>query len=216
MSFKEKMIAYLIFGVSMICTIIFGIGQFERMLSTSQGLSVTWFAFWEIFLVLNLVLAIKAHKNKSSSITFQTVMNYAAWALVIALDLVTIIVKNSGVWDEKDTITTILVGIGIAVTVVIAKKKQWSVSNPMVKGWLAIFFKAIPQLVLAYKIYTDGGAGLPEIVVWSGHVTIITRLGQLVYSIKKAGWDKNKIGSAISEVANEASWIIVTIVWILK
>ena len=41
------------------------------------------------------------------------------------------------------------------------------------------------------------------------------RLGQLVFSIREAGWDRNRMGSLISEVANEGSWIVATVVWLL-
>jgi hypothetical protein len=52
--------------------------------------------------------------------------------------------------------------------------------------------------------------------VVNGHFTILMRIGQLIFSIREAGWDRNRIGSAISEVANEASWLIVTVVWLFR
>ena len=78
-----------------------------------------------------------------------------------------------------------------------------------------MFFKAIPQLALAYKIFMRGGAGLAGAAVITGHITILPRLGQLWFSIKEAGWDRNRHGSALSELANEASWLVATLVWLL-
>jgi hypothetical protein len=56
---------------------------------------------------------------------------------------------------------------------------------------------------------------LAAIGIWAGHVTICMRIGQLVYAIREAGWDRYRRGSLISEVANEASWIVATVVWLL-
>ena len=60
-----------------------------------------------------------------------------------------------------------------------------------------------------------GGAGLAGAAVITGHITILPRLGQLWFSIKEAGWDRNRHGSALSELANEASWLVATLVWLL-
>jgi hypothetical protein len=37
----------------------------------------------------------------------------------------------------------------------------------------------------------------------------------LYFSIREAGWDRNRIGSALSEAANEISWVVTTIVWLM-
>ena len=79
-----------------------------------------------------------------------------------------------------------------------------------------MFFKAIPQLALAYKIAMRGGAGLAAAAIITGHITILARLGQLWFSIKEAGWDRNRRGSAFSELANEISWLAATAVWLVR
>jgi hypothetical protein len=208
------MIADLLLGVQIICTLIFGGSQFIRLLTTSQGVSISWFGFWLAFLLVNLVLGVRAHKTQPSRVTLQTIISYSVWTLMVTADLTVMIAKGTGTWDVHDTRTAVLAGLGIVVVLSTAKLKNLSITDPMVKGWLAVFFKGVPQLVLAYKIFLVGGGGLAGVAVLTGHITILTRLGQLYFSIKEAGWDRNRTGSAISELANEVSWVIATIVWL--
>lgn len=185
------------------------------MLTTAQGISPSWFVTWEIFLLINLVLALRAHRNQPSRVTRQTIATYLLWVFVITLDLSVMTLKGTGSWSVRDTATMLLVGVCVPVTLIVARRHALGISDPIVKGWLALFFKAIPQLVLAYNILMVGGAGLAGIMILSGHITILTRIGQLWFSIREAGWDRNRIGSAMSEIANEASWIVVTITWFI-
>lgn len=215
MSSQKKMIADSLFGVQIICTFVFGGSQFLRMLTTSQGVSISWFACWQVFLVLNLVLAIRAHHNQPSRITLQTILSYVTWVTMVTLDLGVMFWKSTGTWNERDTATVVLAAIGIIATFTVARRKQLAVTDPMVKGYLAVFFKAVPQLILAYNMFMVGGGGLAGAAILTGHITILTRLGQLWFSIREAGWDRNRIGSAMSELANEGSWMIVTIIWFM-
>jgi energy-converting hydrogenase Eha subunit A len=212
---KQKMIADSLFGVQVICTLIFGGGQFLQMLTSTQGVSLSWFVFWEVFLVLNLVLAVRAHRNQPSRVTRQTIVSYVLWTAVIALDLGAILWKSTGMWNERDTATAVIALVGIVGTLTVAYYNRLTITDPIVKGYLAVFFKAVPQLVLAYNMLVLGSDGLAGEAIIAGHITILTRLGQLWFSIKEAGWDRNRMGSAISEIANQGSWIIVTIIWLM-
>jgi hypothetical protein len=212
----RQLTADALFGVQLLFTFIFGGSQFYRMLTTSQGVNISWFLSWLIFLLLNLILCIRAHQNQPSRITFQTIFSYAAWTFVVAADLAVMLWKGTHVWGRTDTITTTIVGLGAALTLAMSYRLELGLVDPMVKGWLAVFFKAIPQLALAYKIFLRGGAGLAAAAVITGHITILSRLGQLWFSIKEAGWDRNRRGSAFSELANEASWLVATLVWLVR
>jgi hypothetical protein len=210
----KKTIADLLFGVQIVGAIIFGGSQFLRMLTTSQGVSISWYGAWEVFLILNLVLALRSHRNQASRVTLQTIMSYVLWLVVVNLDLGTMIAKNTGTWNERDTTTTLFALVGVATVLIISKRRQLAITDPLVRGYLAIFFKALPQLILAYNMLVMGGNGLAGVTIIAGHITVLTRLGQLWFSIREAGWDRNRLGSAIAELANEISWMIVTIVWL--
>jgi len=133
---------------------------------------------------------------------------------MISLDLFALLTMTSVEWSSRDTLSMVAVSLGVVSTLLVAQRKDLSIRDPMVKGYLAVLFKGVPQLILAYEIMLWGGQGVATLAIISGHATIISRLGQLWFSIKEAGWDRNRIGSAISEIANEGSWIIVTIVWL--
>lgn len=205
-----------LFAVQIGFTFIWGGSQFLRLLSSMQGVNISWFLSWLAFLLLNLVLAFRAHRNLPSRVTRQTILSYAAWTLVVLADLSVMLWRGTHLWDGKDTVTTLLVGAGLALTMLVAYRLNLGLVDPMVKGYLAVAFKAIPQLALAYKIMMVGGRGLAPVAVITGHITILTRLGQLWYSIREAGWDRNRQGSALSELANEGSWIVATLAWLVR
>jgi hypothetical protein len=205
-----------LFGVQILFALIFGGSEFYRLLTTRQGVNLTWFLCWLIFSLLNLTLTFRAHQNQPSRVTLQTFLSYATWTAMVAADLAVMLWKGTHIWGEIDTITAIVVGLGAALTVGLAYRLELGIIDPMVKGWLAVFFKAVPQLALAYKIFLHGGAGLAAAAVITGHITILSRLGLLWFSIKEAGWDRNRRGSALSEIANELSWLTATVVWLVS
>jgi hypothetical protein len=213
MSSRKKIVADLLFGVQIASTFVWGGAQFVRMLTTSQGVSVSWFGFWELFLVLNLMLALRAHKTQPSRVTRQTIATYSLWTLIVSMDLGVMVVRGTTNWNERDVMTTIFATLGIVATLAVARAKSFGIVDPVVKGWLGASFKGIPQLGLAYNLMTLGANGLAGMTILTGHITVLTRLGQLYFSIREAGWDRNRTGSAISELANYGSWVIVTIAW---
>lgn len=181
------------------------------MLSSTEGISVSWFVSWEVFLVLNLWLAYRAHQAQASLVTTHTLIMYGFYAVMIGLDLSVVTFRESWSWTGTDTVTAVAVAAGVIATFVV---RNGGLADPILKGWLAVFFKAVPQLVLAWGIFTLGGSGLALAAIVAGHVTILCRIGQLLFAIREAGWDKNRLGSFISEVPNELSWIVVTVAWL--
>ncbi len=69
---------------------------------------------------------------------------------------------------------------------------------------------------IGIRPYDDGQA---RYVNWAPGVLrergIITRLGQLLFAIREAGWDRNRQGAALSELANETTWLLVTLAWLV-
>ncbi|MBI4133362.1 hypothetical protein HY478_01980 [Candidatus Uhrbacteria bacterium] len=216
MSHAKKLTADFLFAVHVIGALVLGVSQFVRMLSTLQGVSLSMFLSFEAFLAINLFLAIRAHKVQPSRVTAQTILSYALWIVLIALDLAAIAVNGTYQWSTNDTVTLVLVGIGVVGTFLVGVSNSRSVNDPIVKAWFAVFFKAMPQLLLAAKIFQFGGAGTPGAAIVSGHCTILTRIGQLIFAIREAGWDRNRVGLVVSETANELSWVVVTIIWLFR
>jgi hypothetical protein len=101
----------------------------------------------------------------------------------------------------------------VIVATVIGRARGLQFGDPMLHAAYAVFCKAVPQLTLAWNIYRVGGDGISMVAFTAGHVTIGMRLAQIVFSIREAGLDRNRLGMAIGETANEVSWIVATVVW---
>lgn len=210
-----KTIADSLFMLQVICSLLFGVSQLAQMSASTEGVSITWFAFWEIFLIINLRLAVNAHRNQPSRVTMQTIAVYALSTVIAAGCLGVLLWHGTAGWNPRDTLTTAITGVGIAMVLVYGRRQRLTLADPMVRGYLAVLFKCIPQLTLAYNIALVGGDGISSVGIVAGHVSICTRLGQLWFSLREAGWDRNRIGSMVSEVANEGSWIVATVAWLL-
>jgi hypothetical protein len=212
---RSYRIGDVLFLIQMITALGFVGTQGRLMLTTTEGISLTWLSFWGVFLLINLSLSSRAHQLQPSRVTFQTVFTYATWSVVVVLCIGIYIWRNVTIWTAVDTWTTGLAFSGIAVTLAVGYRNKLTITDPIVRGYLAVFFKGVPQLTLACNILMSGGAGISTFAIVTGHFNICTRLGQVLMSLREAAWDRNRRGSAISEIANEGTWIVATIAWIM-
>ncbi|MCX5891285.1 MAG: hypothetical protein NTY36_17815 [Deltaproteobacteria bacterium] len=214
MPITKKLTADALFAVQIGCTIISGGSEFLRLLTTSQGVNLSWLASWLAFLSINLTLTIRAHLKQPSRVTLQTVMSYGLWTTMIAACLGAMLWRGTDLWDAKDTLTAILVGSGVMLTGLWAWWRRLKISDPLVNAGFAVCFIGLPQLTLAYKIFTVGGEGMAGLMLLAGHIGILTRLGQLWFAIREAGWERDRQGAALGELANEGTWVLVTLAWL--
>lgn len=211
---RERLIADALFVIQVLCASAFGIAQYHTMQGTVAGVSTTWFLFWGVFLVVNLVLAVNAYRAFASRIALQTVIIYAVWALVCAVVLLVLLATEAARWNHVDDVTAVITVAGCLGAIVIGRRRGLALSDPLVRASFAVFCKAVPQLTLAWNIWEAGGAGISAVAFAVGHITISMRLWQVWLSIREAGWDRNRLGIAIGEAANEVSWIVATAVWL--
>jgi hypothetical protein len=87
-----------------------------RLLTTSQGVNLSWLAFWDAFLVVNLGLVIRAHLRQGSLVTFQIILSYATWTAFISACLRALLWRGTELWDRRDTATVILVAADVSLT----------------------------------------------------------------------------------------------------
>lgn len=215
MSSKQKMTADLLFGVQMVSLfIIFGV-QFFRLIETTEGQLITMFVAFEGFCLLSFMLAEKAHKINPSRVTLQVMWIYGVAALLLASNIVAIFINDAYKWSGNDTKTTSIVLVGTVLLLVIAKLKEIDFSNPMLKGMFAIICKALPQVTLAIEVAQSGGAGIPLTTIIVAHITTLIRIGQIYFSIREAGWDKNRKWLFVSEFSNWLTHCGVTVVWLI-
>jgi len=204
-----------LFYIQIFSALGFGIAQGVLMMTTTEGVSMTWLSFWGVFLLINLSLSIRAHQIQPSRITRQTVITYATWTSMMALDTAIYLWQEDVIWSAVDTWTGVIALTGIGIPLRVGYRNRLAITDPLVRGYLAVFFKGVPQLTLAFNILMVGGSGVSIFGIRTGHITICSRLGQILMSLREAGWDRNRQGSAISEIANEGSWIAVTIAWFI-
>lgn len=209
------MIADVLFVVQIGCAVAMGTAQMLLLRETVEGASITWFAFWLAFLLINLALAVGAHRAQASRVTRQTVAIYAVWTFVVAAILLALLLADGTRWNHVDSWTAVVTLAGMAAAVAVGRARGLGVGDPMVRATFAVFLKAVPQLTLAWNMWLHGAAGVSVWAVITGHVLINARLWQVWYSIREAGWDRNRVGIAIGEAANEASWVVATVVWVL-
>ncbi len=215
MSSLKRLTADLLLGIQITGGLLITGSQIIRLFSSTQGLSIAMFGLAAIFFGINLVLAVRAHKILPSRVTRQTIFVYVLWTVLCTTLVATALVNNPSIWDRNETTISVIAAFGAIIVMIVAYLKKLSFGNPMVKSWLAIAFKAVPQVAQAYKLFLMGGAGLAGGAIIGGHMTMLTRLGQLTFSIKEAGWDKNRWALFLSEAANWLTWVLVTIVWFI-
>ena len=216
MFLKKKLIADLLFWIQIVCAFILCGSQFFRFLETTRGQLLSMFLLMEAYLYLHLMLAVGAHHAQPSRVTRQTLWTYAMWLVLILSNIVAIFFNGSYRWSQNDTRTVTLALLGTALVFIVMKLRRIRLQDPMLKSFLAMLFKALPQFIMALEVAQKGGAGLPPAAVITGNITILIRIGQVWFAICEAGWDRNRVWLCVSETVNEISWATVSVVWLLK
>ncbi len=210
-----RLIADLLFFTQVVAAVVSGVAQFVRLIGTTQGVGVSWYVFWDAFLLVSLGLAVRAHRMQPSRVTWQTVATYAVWLVMVTAQIGAMAWGRSGLWDARDTTTALFAVAGIAAVLGWCVAKGVGVLDPYARGGYALCFRVVPQLMLAWRLAVEGSGGFPGLSLVMGHLAILTRIGQVAFSIREAGWDRNRTASAIAEIGNEASWCAITVAWFL-
>jgi len=221
MSFLKKLtVSDYLFGVQTILTFAFCGSQCYRMLESTEGLNITWFTHWFAFSAILLLLAVRADKALPSREAKQLIASYALWAVGAIVSIAFMLALEDDLWNGRDLMNMFLTAGGAMLVIAIARLRGLPLlprPDPVVKGMLAICFKAMPQLIMGYNfVMSQSCSGLSWVALVIGHCTIWIRLSQLALIVKRAGWKWNRddIGIAVAETGNEASWIVVTIIWL--
>lgn len=213
MSWKERTVADLLFGVQIVGALVFCGAYFMRSLHDVTGSSIVQFSLVATFLLFHLALSVGAHRAAPSRVTRQAIFTYAFWFVLIVAIIGAAGTNPAYQWNEKETaqlMTAVVLTIAVLIVSAIQDRKM---SDPMVKALFAIAYKSVPQVLLAWKFLAEGATGTPGLSVVAGHLTILIRLGQIYFMVREVGWDRNRVWLAISESLNEVSWIIASVVW---
>jgi hypothetical protein len=206
-----------LFWIHMILSPVFGVSQCHKMLTSTQGVSVSMFVLAATFTTIQTQLAISAYRRKPVWATMQVVIVYIVGVLCYTAMISIAFLKGSYVWGKYDTvaITSSIIGTALVVWIGCRHKLPWY--DPIVKGWINVPVRVVPNLIMAYTIWLSGSAGVSGTFVYVFNTLSIIRIAQIVLtSIKLHDWDRNRIGLMIGEIANELSWLVVTVVWYVK
>jgi hypothetical protein len=214
MSSRERIFTDSLFGVQIIGALAFCGAYIVQSLSDVTGSSAAQTALVATYLLFHISLGIAAHRAAPDRLSRQAVATYVVW-FVLTLAMIGAIVTNPAyAWNEKDSTILALAGLLTVAVLATAAVQQRPLADPMIKAWFAIAYKSVPQVLLAWKFLAEGASGTPGLSVVVGHFTILIRLAQLYFMVRASGLDRNRYWLAISESANEVSWVIATIAWL--
>lgn len=204
--------AELLFWFQMVIAYVYTVPMIGNIMHGKVGgLTQAMYVIFMAYLALGFSLALSSYRQSKSRIRLLTIIIFANWLVLVGT--LVVLGFNAIPWRSVDTIFTAVIATITVATVV------WyhGVTDPMARGWVAVWCKALPQLWLAYTMLfiahsSNGFAGLSLI---AGHCTGIARLWQIVLSGRKGGWDRPTRGLLLGEVANVTTWGVVTIVWLI-
>jgi len=176
----------------------------------TAGLTLAMLVIFIGYLVISLSLALLAWKEKKQKIRLYTVIIFAQWVVfILALFFLAV---GSVRWNPGDTVVCVLV-LGLSVATVVVTR---SLKDPMTRGWLAVWCKGIPQLWMAYFMWSSGSADwLPGLSLLATDATCVPRLVQVYLQGRQGGWDRATKGLFLGEFSNVVSWAVVNIVWVV-
>ncbi len=187
--------------------------RIHKAFETVRGVNLAEQFSIEVFCLLNLALAIASYRRLPSRVARQIVAIHVMNTVATA-GMAIIWIIQGYVWSGNDSLTAGLAIGGSIVVITIGYAHALPIIDPIVKGWIAVACKAVPHLMLGFKIAQEGREGLPLAALAMGHLLILLRLAQISIAVYQArSWDRNRIGAVISDASGEVAWIFVTITW---
>lgn len=214
MKLFKKLGADSLFVFQIVMAWFFTIPQCLRFFESTEGVTINWFLCAYIFIALNLYLSYGTYRRVKSRETLQAFLIYLNWGF-LGLALLTISFLRCS-WINVDTYIFSAVIILSGIVIVVGYAKGRNINDPTVKGLLVGLFRVVPHLYMSWCIIQAGsGDGIATKAIWAANITASTRIVTLVFSGRKAKWEKGVVASLLSEIANESSWILVTVVWLI-
>jgi hypothetical protein len=204
----------LFFAFQVVMAYFFAIPQVLKMFVDVRGMTITWLLFADVFILLNLWLTMKTHQSTKSRASFQTLFIYANWAVLVTPMVIISFIKCK--WTEQDSIVSAIILATATAIITVAVMRKKSLLDPRIRGVLVGLFRMVPHLYLSYVIINAGSSGgMASKTILAANITSSARIWTIISSGRKFGWDKNMKTSLLSEIANEGSWLVVTLVWLL-
>jgi hypothetical protein len=210
------MVGDLLFVFQIVMAWVFSVPQFFRSFQSTEGMTITWPAMCLAFVVVNLLLAVGAYRKSGSRKAFQIIIVYINWTILMGAMMAAL--TFNGHWTNRDTAVSILVGVAITLLLLMRRKGSFvaTLTEPITRGLASVIFKSTPQLYIAYCIAIAGsGAGLAGLTLMVGHITVCTRIVEILIAANQDGWNRHNVGLMISEAGNELTWLVTTVAWLV-
>lgn len=204
------MTAFMLFLFQVIMAWIYMVPQVTQILrGKTGGLTLAMWLIFMGYLFVSLSLAMLAWREKKEKIRLYTVIIFAQWSIFI-LVLFLMCVKSVR-WSSGDTVVCISVFMLSMITVL-----RNGIKDPVTRGWLAVWCKGVPQLWMAYTMWSVHNAEwLPALSLLASNATALPRLIQVYLQGKRGGWDKPTKALMLGETANVTTWLVVNLVWVI-
>lgn len=216
MSRSQRITTDFMFAVGLLTAFGWCGAQAIRALSTTEGVSLAMYVAFTGGFIIQLVLALEARKKNPGRIISQQVKLFTAWSSCGALLIATVALEGDYRWSRVDTVITVLASVGLVVTISWATFTRTSLADAAVRAWINISLKSLPQFLLVWKVMAEGPAGITAVAIWLGSISIAMRLIPLTISMRVEGKNRDKKWLWISDAVNLASWLSVTVVWLIK
>lgn len=205
----------LFFAFQVVMAYFFALPQVFKMFESVQGVTINWLLCADLFVILNLYLMVGVHKKSRSRQSLQTLLIYANW--VVLVTPMVIITFFRCAWGRQDTLVASLIAGAAIIVFSWGHFSGRGLIDPVIRGLLVGLFRVVPHLYLSYCIIQAGsGSGIATKTVVAANITATARIITLYLAGRKTGWDKGLVASILSEIGNEASWMIVTLIWLVR
>jgi len=161
----------------------------------------------------HLFLSIGSYRKVASRSTMQALVIYVNW-VVLLVPMVTIAFLKC-VWTGQDSLIFSLIVASAIAVVMWGKFNGRGLADPIIRGMLVGLFRVVPHLFMAYCIFSVGsGHGIAAKTVFAANITALARITTLYLSGRNSQWKEKGVRAILlAESANEASWMVTTIVW---
>ena len=179
----------------------FAVPQAMRMSVDVSGVTINWLLCAMIFTGLSLATSAASYRRKPARTTLHALIIYSNW-MILLIPIVTIALIFS------------MIMILAATTIVCGNSLGRNITDPAIRGILIGVFRVVPHLFMAYCIFiARSGHGIAGKTVFAANITALSRIITLYHSGRKSNRESGLRALLIAECANEASWMVTTLLW---
>ena len=190
----------------------FAVPQAMRMSVDVSGVTINWLLCAMIFTGLSLATSAASYRRKPARTTLHALIIYSNW-MILLIPIVTIAFAKCP-WTRQDTLIFSMIMILAATTIVCGNSLGRNITDPAIRGILIGVFRVVPHLFMAYCIFiARSGHGIAGKTVFAANITALSRIITLYHSGRKSNRESGLRALLIAECANEASWMVTTLLW---